>query len=91
MNSYGWFAVIALLLVIIGSLTTGRPSDSDTTIKLHRDGTHWCAKFGDFENLQVSPAGFGTTEIGAIIDLYRNRDHQSELELMRDLTDLGKP
>ena len=38
------------------------------------DGENWCAVFGDFNNLQDSPAGFGATFTEALEDLRRNSD-----------------
>lgn len=37
------------------------------------DGNAWCCVFGDFINLQESPAGFGETFDEAIADLEKNR------------------
>lgn len=33
----------------------------DTALCFFRDGNKWCCVFGDFINLQESPAGFGDT------------------------------
>jgi hypothetical protein len=38
-------------------------------IRIRQDGNRWYASFQDFEDLQVSPAGFGKTPIEAIEDL----------------------
>lgn len=38
------------------------------------DGNKWCCVFGDFENLQESPAGFGDTQEQAFEDLKKNWD-----------------
>ena len=35
------------------------------------DGNKWCCVFGDFVNLQESPAGFGDTFYEALEDLNR--------------------
>jgi|GEM_PF-4317576 len=34
-----------------------------------KDGDQWCCVFGDFINLQESPAGFGNTQSDALVDL----------------------
>lgn len=44
-----------------------------------RDGDQWCCVFGDFINLQESPAGFGETFSSAMADLmasYKARNVQ---------------
>lgn len=41
----------------------------DAAICFFHDGTSWCCVFGDFQNLQVSPAGFGTTFANALESL----------------------
>lgn len=46
---------------------------SDGRMKLDRDGDRWCATFGDFINLQESPAGFGSTVLDALADLAQPR------------------
>lgn len=38
-------------------------------IKLYKDGDQWCAIYGDFANLQESPAGFGETALEALAAL----------------------
>jgi hypothetical protein len=38
-------------------------------VKLSRDGNQWCATKGDFQNLQESPSGFGTTCLEALAAL----------------------
>jgi hypothetical protein len=41
-------------------------------IRFVRDGNMWCAFMPDFENLQESHAGFGTTQAAAEADLRSN-------------------
>ena len=41
-----------------------------------KDGTHWCANFDDFINLQESLAGFGTTKEHAFNHLKEQYDNQ---------------
>lgn len=38
-------------------------------IRIFKDGDKWCATYIDFVDLQTSPAGFGDTQVEAIIDL----------------------
>ena len=40
-------------------LERGHQSIPDDAICFFPDGNKWCCVFGDFENLQESPAGFG--------------------------------
>ena len=46
------------------------------------DGNHWQCVFGDFINLQESPAGFGNTQIEALVDL--NKKFQAEKDKWAD-------
>ena len=39
-------------------------------INITKDGNSFCATFNDFENLQLSPAGFGDTIHEAVEDLF---------------------
>jgi hypothetical protein len=73
-----WFWPFKISLTFFGK--------DDTGIRVFRDGNGWCATFDDYINLQESPAGFSGTEIGAIIDLYRDRDQTSEFQMMEKLT-----
>lgn len=41
------------------------------SLRYYRDGNMMCCTFGDFENLQESPAGFGETDDEAFEDLKR--------------------
>ncbi len=41
-------------------------------VLLSMDGDKWCATRVDFENLQVSPAGFGDTKLEAMAELCSN-------------------
>lgn len=43
----------------------GGPSE-----RVFRDGNMWCAVKPDFEDIQVSPAGFGETKEKAVAELY---------------------
>lgn len=38
----------------------------------YKDGNQWCCVFGDFINLQESPAGFGSSWDDALADLETN-------------------
>lgn len=51
--------------------------DYMNTIRFFRDGNMWCCVFGDFENLQESPAGFGATLEEAAADLLRNKENDN--------------
>lgn len=42
-------------------LASHRPSIPHSAVCLFQDGNRWCAVYGDFRNLQDSPAGFGET------------------------------
>ena len=39
-------------------------------IRIMMDGKSVCATWGDFENLQESPAGFGDSVKSAVLDLF---------------------
>lgn len=39
-----------------------------------KDGTAWCCVFGDFINLQESPAGFGDSFDEALADLNERKN-----------------
>ena len=38
--------------------------------KLFMDGDQWCATYPNFIDLQESPAGFGSTKVEALINLF---------------------
>jgi hypothetical protein len=42
---------------------------TENTIEYEPDGDMICARLSDFDNLQVSPAGFGVTESRALAEL----------------------
>jgi len=46
--------------------TSGIPADA---LCIFKDGNAWCCVFGDFQNLQESPAGFGDTSDEAMKNL----------------------
>lgn len=46
--------------------------DIKMTIKTFMDGNAWCATFDDFEDLTVSPAGFGNTSEDATESLLKD-------------------
>ena len=48
--------------------STGVPASA---LCYFRDGEKWCCVFGDFINLQESPAGFGDTQAEAFNNLYQ--------------------
>ena len=50
----------------IVNVASGVPADATCFFK---DGSAWCCVFGDFVNLQESPAGFGDTSDAALADL----------------------
>ena len=58
------------------------PSIPASAICYFMDGDQWCCVFGDFINLQESPAGFGNTQIEALKDLIKN--FQSEKDKLAD-------
>lgn len=41
-------------------------------VNLQMDGDKWCSTRGDFEDLQLSPAGFGTTALEAFAELCKD-------------------
>jgi hypothetical protein len=91
MSSTVWWTVGTIVAALILWFWPFRVSltffgKDDTGIRVFRDGNGWCATFDDYINLQESPAGFSGTEIGAVIDLYQDRDQSSELEMMEKLT-----
>jgi hypothetical protein len=45
------------------------PAIPHSALCFFRDGNQWCCVFGDFVNLQESPAGFGETFEDALADL----------------------
>ena len=45
----------------------GGPDRGD--VRFIKDGSHWCAFYPGFENLQESEAGFGLTQEAAFADL----------------------
>lgn len=49
-----------------------------------RDGNMWACVFGDFINLQESPAGFGESFDTALIDLQSN--HEKEKRYVSELS-----
>lgn len=44
--------------------------------RLYMDGDAWCATRSDFENLQESPAGFGSTALEALTALAKELGYQ---------------
>ena len=51
---------------ITNEKSTGVPASA---LCYFRDGNKWCCVFGDFINLQESPAGFGDTQAEAFNNL----------------------
>ena len=47
----------------------------ESAICFFRDGSKMCCVYGDFQNLQVSPAGFGGNFDEALKDLQKNSRH----------------
>jgi ribosomal protein S5 len=45
------------------------PLTRELSIRVYIDGDAWCAVFGDFIDLQASPAGFGLTAADAVRQL----------------------
>ncbi len=45
------------------------PIHSGPSVRVFMDGDMWCAVLPDFEDLQVSPAGFGKTKEDAMAQL----------------------
>lgn len=43
-----------------------------------KDGNQWCCVFGDFINLQESPAGFGESFDAALKDLQHNMNRKDK-------------
>lgn len=64
----------------------GLPHDGlpDAAICFFKDGQDWCCVFGDFQNLQVSPKGFGATFSDALDSL--NQHFQMEVGKVRALS-----
>ena len=58
------------------------PSIPASAVCCFMDGDQWCCVFGDFINLQESPAGFGNTQIEALEDL--NKKFQAEKDKLAD-------
>ena len=50
----------------------------DNAICFFPEGNQWACVYGDFENLQETPAGFGRTRVEAYDDLKRQEDRQVE-------------
>lgn len=48
---------------------TRQRSIPDSAVCIYMDGNAFCCVFGDFENLQESPAGFGDDPSEAFVDL----------------------
>lgn len=38
---------------------------------IYKDGDQWCAVYHTFQNLAISPAGFGSTREEAVADLLK--------------------
>jgi hypothetical protein len=51
----------------------------NTDIDIKLDGNCWCATYGDFIDLQESPAGFGCTPHHAVIDLRKEFLKEQEI------------
>lgn len=63
--------------VLLDAYRKKRPSIPHNAICTFMDGDKWCAVFGDFENLQESPAGFGDTVESAVKNL--QSQHESTI------------
>lgn len=67
---------------MIGPIKTESYVAKHGNIEVVFDGDQLCARFDDFINLQESPAGFGSSELGAIVDLASNL--KTENDRLRD-------
>jgi hypothetical protein len=56
------------------ALKGGFAMDGYTKVLFILDGNQWCAHYEDFENLQLSPAGFGDTPDLALADLIQREN-----------------
>ena len=61
----------------IVALLESRRSIPASAVCFFRDGDKMCAVFGDFVNLQESPAGFGDNFEEALADLERKRKKET--------------
>jgi len=58
-------------------------------ICLYKDGNAWCAVFGNFINLQESPAGFGDTTEEAIANLKEELEKEAKKQPWVETGDHG--
>lgn len=56
-------------------------------MRVYMDGNMWCATYDDFEDLQVSPAGFGETPELAIEALKKETAMTTEVKTLEQLAD----
>ena len=63
--------------VLLDAYRKKKPSIPHNAICTYMDGDSWCAVFGDFENLQESPAGFGGTVESAVKNLQSQHEAAS--------------
>ncbi len=58
-------------------------------VEIVGDGDMLCARFDDFDDLQVSPAGFGKTEVDAVVELAKNtRGEHPDIIAMQNMVRL---
>ena len=67
---HAWGEARILVRNLLAAHRPSKPSIPHDAVCLFKDGNQWCAVYGDFKNLQESPAGFGANSDEAIAGLH---------------------